>query len=124
MKRVAHILVVSRDASLRDGMVTLLSSIPEIVEISQARNRFEALQSIEANTPQLVIVDLVEGRLEVLHEIQIRWPRVKTLLLVEGMHQQTQSQVAGADVALIKGYPAQELIETVQALLLARNGWN
>jgi hypothetical protein len=43
------------------------------------------------------------------------------LLLVDDMRQQTQAQVAGADVALIKGYPAHELIETVQALLSRRD---
>jgi DNA-binding NarL/FixJ family response regulator len=76
---------------------------------------------MDASSPDLVILDLTEGLIELLQEIRIQCPGVKSLLLVEGMRQQTQAQVAGADVALIKGYPAHELIETVHALLLARN---
>jgi len=109
--------VVSKEASVRDGMVTLLKSVPEIGLIAQARSRSEALQSIKVSMPDLVILDLTEGLLELLQEIQNQCPRVKSLLLVGGMRQQTQAQVAGADVALIKGYPAHELIETVRALL-------
>jgi DNA-binding NarL/FixJ family response regulator len=119
--REARILVVSKEASLRDGMVTLLTSHPGIGEISQARSRSEALRLIKVSAPELVILDLREGLLKLLQDIRNQCPGVKSLLLVEGMHQQTQAQVAGADVALIKGYPAHELIETVQALLLTRN---
>jgi DNA-binding NarL/FixJ family response regulator len=119
--REAYILVVSRDASVREGMVTLLASIPEVGDIAQARGSIEALLSVEASKPDLVILDLAEGLLEFLEEIRDHCPSVKSLLLVEGMRQQTQAQVAGADVALIKGYPAHELIETVQALLSRKN---
>jgi hypothetical protein len=53
--------------------------------------------------------------------LRIDHPSTKSLVLVENMRQQTQVQVAGADVALIKGYPANELIETAKALLAPRN---
>jgi DNA-binding NarL/FixJ family response regulator len=119
--REAHILVISREASLREGMVTLLASVPKVGDIAQARSRIEALRSVEVNKPDLVILDLAEGMLDLLEEIQGSCQGVKSLLLVEGMRQQTQAQVAGADVALIKGYPAHELIETVQALLSRKN---
>jgi hypothetical protein len=42
------------------------------------------------------------------------------LVLVDGMRDQTRMQVAGADVALVKGVSAPELLETIIALLKTR----
>lgn len=120
MKR-AHVLIVAKEASLREGLSALLAAIPGVGDTTQARGLADARQKIEAQVPELVVLDVDEDGLEFLNAVRSSNPDTKCLLLVEGMRQQTQAQLAGADVALIKGYPAQELIETVQALLSRRD---
>jgi DNA-binding NarL/FixJ family response regulator len=47
------------------------------------------------------------------------WSRTRSIVLVEDSRQQQEAQAAGADVALIKGYPAAKLTATIQELLLS-----
>lgn len=116
-----QILIVSKDESLRGGLAALVRSIPNVGNVTQVSSPTEALRQVEEIEPDLIVLDTAESYLDLLKDIQSMCPSVKSLLLVEGMRQQTQAQVAGVDVALIKGYPAHELIETVQALLSRRD---
>jgi DNA-binding NarL/FixJ family response regulator len=114
------VLIVSTRISLQEGLGALLASIPEIVILEQARSSEQATVIIGNQSPDMVVLDvegLGEEVFELLAMLQKVHPNTKSLVLVESMRQQTQAQVAGGDVALIKGYPARELIETVQALL-------
>ena len=114
------VLIVSTRVSLHEGLEALLASIPEIRILVQARSETQATCIIRNQSPNLVVLD-VERLGEEVHELLAMLkkdhPNTKSLLLVESMRQQTQAQVAGVDVALIKGYPADELRETVEALL-------
>jgi DNA-binding NarL/FixJ family response regulator len=113
----AHILIIAQDASVRAGLNQLVSSIPAVTSISTAPGGIESLDSIPGSPPDLVVLDASEDPLRLLGQIQERYPRSRILLFVESVRQQTQAQVAGADVVLLRGFPAQALIETMQALL-------
>jgi DNA-binding NarL/FixJ family response regulator len=121
---VRKVLIVSTRESLQEGLRALLASLPEIKTLEPAQSLERTRHTIINKRPDLVVLD-VEGlgdqALEVLEMLRIDHPSTKSLVLVENMRQQTQVQVAGADVALIKGYPANELIETAKALLAPRN---
>jgi DNA-binding NarL/FixJ family response regulator len=114
------VLIVSTRESLQEGLGALLASLPEIRILARVRSAEQAAGILENLSPDLLLLD-VEGHGEEVHELlamlQKNHPYSKSLVLVESLRQQTQVQVAGADVALIKGYPADELIETVNALL-------
>jgi DNA-binding NarL/FixJ family response regulator len=88
-----------------------------VTSISTAPGGIESLDSIPGSPPDLVVLDASEDPLGLLGQIQERYPRSRILLFVESVRQQTQAQVAGADVVLLRGFPAQALIETMQALL-------
>ena len=113
----AYVLIVAKKASLRGGLAALVEAIPGVDRVAQAHNPVEALKQAGMESPDLIVLDTDGGGLDLLAALHGMCPGVKSLLLVEDMRQQTRAQVAGADVALIKGYPANELIETVQALL-------
>lgn len=112
-----HVMIIARQDTLRGGLVGLIEAIPGVGVIDQVQSGEEAMQQAELTTPNLLILDMYEGSLDVFTTLKELYPGMKSLLLVDDMRQQTRAQVAGADVALIKGYPAQELVETVQALL-------
>jgi DNA-binding NarL/FixJ family response regulator len=116
----AKVLIVSPTADLREGLSALIGSIPAVKLLDQEQDVGQTLHILEQHQPDLVVLDmggLGEEALQILAFVHLHQLVMKILLLVEDMRQQTQAQVAGADVALIKGYPAHELLETVQALL-------
>jgi DNA-binding NarL/FixJ family response regulator len=116
----AYVLIVSATSTLQEGLEGLIASTPEVEKLKRVQGAPQALRIMKQRQPDLVVLDM-EGLdaevLDILAFIRQQKPAIKSLLLVEGMRQQTQAQVAGVDVALIKGYPAHELVETVQALL-------
>jgi DNA-binding NarL/FixJ family response regulator len=112
-----QILIVAKQATVRSGLALLMEAIPGVGGIDQARGIADALQHAGLTAPDLLLLDAGEGDLDLLASLKSICPSLKSLLLVDDMRQQTQAQVAGADVALIKGYPARELIETVEVLL-------
>ena len=116
----AKVLIVSPNADLREGLSALIASIPFLKLLDQGQDLEQTLRILERQQPDLIVLDmggLGEEALLILEYSRRHQPMMKSLVLVEGMRHQTQAQVAGADVALIKGYPAHELLETVQALL-------
>jgi DNA-binding NarL/FixJ family response regulator len=118
------ILIVSTRQSLQEGLEALLASIPEVGNLEHAHSAEQAMSIIENETPDLIVLDLEgfgEKVLGLLATRQKENPNSKSLVLVESLRQQTHVQVAGADVALVKGYPAHELVDTVQALLEREN---
>jgi DNA-binding NarL/FixJ family response regulator len=118
------VLIVSTRESLQEGLGALLASLPDIRILARAHSAEEATSIFKNLSPDLLLLD-IEGLGEEVHELlamlQNNHPKSKSLVLVESLRQQTQVQVAGADVALIKGYPADELIATVKALLALGN---
>ena len=121
LMKTPQVLIIAKKGTLRSSLAEFLRAIPGVGEVAQMQDQSEALKRIELNAPNLVVLDFEVGGLEFLAELQIGCPGVRSLVLVDDMRQQTQAQVAGADVALIKGYPAHELIKTVQALLSHSN---
>jgi hypothetical protein len=49
-----------------------------------------------------------------LREIRERWARARTIVLVENSAQQAQAEEAGAEVALLKGFPAAKLAAIIE----------
>ncbi|NIM94135.1 MAG: hypothetical protein GTO18_10545 [Anaerolineales bacterium] len=112
-----QVLIIAKEKSLSEGIASLLISLPSVGNVGLARGHAEALLWAETNEPDLVILDMSTCTLDLLEEIRSRHPDMKNLVLVDGMREQTRAQVAGADVALITGYPADDLFKTVKALV-------
>ena len=113
-------LVVGPPGTDTTALLALLSTAKNIVSMLTACDAEEAVERIAAGWCHLVVIDIErdeERGLALIRRIREGDASVRTLLLVSSVHSQTEAQLAGADVALIKGYPANDLIATVERLL-------
>jgi DNA-binding NarL/FixJ family response regulator len=70
--------------------------------------------------PTLVLLGanlLDEDIQTVLAQIKARWPETRCIVLVDNVQQQWIAKAAGADSALLVGFPAAKFVSTIQELL-------
>jgi DNA-binding NarL/FixJ family response regulator len=113
-----HICVLiadDRPASL-NGLRALLATQPTIDIVGEASDGQEAIQLVEHCQPDVVLMDvcmpLIDG-LEATRIIKDRWPEVKVVVLTMYPSHQAEAFAAGADAFLVKGCPAEDLLETI-----------
>ena len=80
---------------------------------------------IAKHHPALALLDTNlpgEGFMPVLWEIKGNGSQSRCLVLADDVRQQREARDAGADVALLKGFPAAELFEAIGRLLTKQKG--
>jgi DNA-binding NarL/FixJ family response regulator len=118
--RPASALIVARSFDLREGLHSLLTVTPRISSIAQAGDGPSALRQIGRGCPDLVLLDFDlphEDVLTVLKEIKRQCPEARSLVLTDQPQHQREVRFAGADLVLLKGYPAVRLIAAITELL-------
>ena len=113
-------LIVTGPGSLQNGLVALITTMPQIHAVLVAEEATVALRMIANHRPALVLLDMIlprNGAGTVLKEIKTRWPSTRCIALADDVQQQQEAEAAGADVVLIKGYPAARLIAAIEGLL-------
>ena len=113
-------LIVGSPGPLRDGLAALLTTIPCISTVRQADDTPSALQVVTESYLDVVLLDAFlsgEGDWAVLRDIKARSPRTRCIVLVDSGRQQREARAAGADAALLKGFPARSLVATIERLL-------
>ena len=116
-------LIVARPGELRDGLRALLMTMGKVGHISQADDGPAALALIGHLCPQVAVLDwnLRAGYLPTLvRRIKAECPETKCLVLADGVEQQREAESAGADVTVLKGFPAARLVQTLSTLLEGR----
>ena len=113
-------LIVTGLGSLQNGLVAIMTTMPQIQVILVAEEASRALRMIADHRPALVLLDVVlpgdeEGT--VLKEFRTRWPSTRCIVLTDDVQQQQGAEAAGADAVLIKGFPAANLIAAIEGLL-------
>jgi len=71
--------------------------------------------------PELILVDtylLDEAHWSAITKIKENWPGTKVIVLAENEHQGQTAQEAGADLYLLKGFPASELAQLIENILI------
>ena len=114
------VLVVAKPGPLRDSLVTLLQSLPQVAGVEQAHTAAAALRMIEARPPTLVLVDsnLPGGEAwTVLTQLTARRPAIRCVVLSETVQHCHQAEAAGASRALLTGIPAPKLSVALEGLL-------
>lgn len=117
---LASALIVSRSTDLRDGLHSLLTVSPLIGAIRHSNDGPSALRSIEAFCPGLVLLDFDlphEDVVAVLETIKGHCPDTPCLAFTDYIDKREEIRSAGADMVLLKGYPASSLIATIAELL-------
>lgn len=119
---MTRILIVDDHYIVRKGLVSVLTEIPDGVEVEEAASGEEALSLVQEGGFDLVLLDIaLPGKrgLEVLKEIKGLKPELPVLML--SMHPEEQYAVqslrAGASGYLTKGSVADELVLAIRKVL-------
>jgi DNA-binding NarL/FixJ family response regulator len=91
-------------------------TLPRVEVVAEAPNGQEAVRLVEECCPDVVVMDArmpVMDGLEATRLIKSKWPEVKVIVLSLYSAYQAQALSAGADVFLIKGCPAEQLLQAV-----------
>jgi DNA-binding NarL/FixJ family response regulator len=89
---------------------------PRVEVVAEAPNGEEAVRLVEECCPDVVVMDArmpVMDGLEATRLIKSGWPEVKVIVLTLYPAYQAQALAAGADIFLIKGCPAEQVLEAV-----------
>lgn len=114
------VLVVAKPGPLRDSLVTLLQSLPQVSTVEQTHSASAALRMVEAKLPKLVLVDSNlpgEDAWAMLNQLKTRRPAVRCVVLSESVQHCRQAEAAGASQALLSGIPAPKLSVALEGLL-------
>lgn len=115
----ASVWTVTGSRPLRQGLRTLLSSIPGIEVTGEATDAAAILKTDDDCQPDLILLDagLPGGEAwKALKNIKDRWPQVHCFVLADDGYQAQRARVF-ADVVLQKGMPASALVEMIEMVL-------
>jgi len=113
------ILILAMPGDLQTSLQMLLSLLSDVAVLVTATG-YSALRAIEGYAPALVIFDFALNGGDpqmIVDMIKVRWPTIPCLVLVNDAQQRQRAQDAGADLVLVKGYPAAKLLAAVENLL-------
>ena len=111
-------LVVSRSGSLQNGLLALVTTIPQISAVLVAEDVYSTFRMVENHQPALIIIDMsLPDMQDVIKRIKEQYPRIHLIVLVEDIAQHQQVKESGVDSVLIKGFPAQKLIVIVENII-------
>ena len=117
-------LIVARPGRLRDAWRALLMATPLIGQVHQADDGPSALGLVESVQPQLVLLDsdMADGApWRLLQQIKADHPECGSVVLVCSLQARAQAEAAGADVVLLRGFPAERLFPGLAELLPRRS---
>ena len=119
-KQVTFALIVARPGPLRNGLQALMATMPQIEILAETADPSALLRMGAKIQPDVVLLDanLPEDQIcAALRQIKQEWSQTRSIVLVQDSQQQQRAQAAGADVALIQGYPAARLVAAIEGLL-------
>jgi DNA-binding NarL/FixJ family response regulator len=89
-------------------------------DVDCAENTASALETIAEYHPDLVVLDtgIAGGETStVIEAVKSDGLRSQCLVLADDVLQRREAELAGADVALLKGYPAAKLFDLIQRIV-------
>src|SRR4051812_39723426 len=116
-----RIIVVDDQAVVRQGFVSLISTVPDMRVIAQGTNGREAVALYREHRPDVVLMDLrmpEMGGVEAIAAIRREWPNAKVIVLTtyDGDEDIYRSLQAGAQGYLLKDMFFDELESAIRAV--------
>ena len=119
-EKFISVLIIAEAGSLQKGLAALTSVVPYIDRIYHESSITETSGSVSQHPPGLVLLDgdlLREKMADLLRSLKNRYPESIYLVLANDVQQAQLAKSAGVDEALLKGFPAEKLLATIEALL-------
>jgi len=116
----ALVWIVTGPGPLRDGLHTLLASIPGVEITGEMADVALIVQVCNTHRPDLVVLDagLPGGEAwKAIKDIKGKWPQAHCIVLADDGHQAQRARAICADTVLQKGMPAPALVQTIEAVL-------
>src|SRR5579875_3598507 len=115
-----RVFVVEDHAVVRQGLIALLSSAPEIEVVGFAADGAAAVQQYASMAPDVTLMDLqmpVMRGVEAITAIRRNFPTARFVVLTtfDGDEDIYRAMQAGARGYLLKGMDLDELVETIHA---------
>jgi DNA-binding NarL/FixJ family response regulator len=111
---------------MREGLKLVLQCRPWIKLVGQTDKSASALEMVSQYRPAVVILDTNISDngvwMTVLKQVKAESPQTRCLVLIDATQKLQAAKSAGADVTLLKGFPAVELFESIEGLLPSVNG--
>lgn len=123
IERPGSALVIARPGPLRDGLRALMTAMPQIGTVYEVNELSLALDCSFDRHLSVVLVDgdLAHGEIyPAVRRVKIRWPQAECVFMINDVHQQEEAQAAGADLVLLKGFPAAGLVALITRRVLQR----
>lgn len=116
-----RIIVVDDQAVVRQGFVSLISTVPDMRVIAEGTNGREAVALYREHRPDIVLMDLrmpEMGGVEAIAAIRREWPGAKVIVLTtyDGDEDIYRSLQAGAQGYLLKDMFFDELESAIRAV--------
>jgi DNA-binding NarL/FixJ family response regulator len=120
-----RVFVVEDHAVVRQGLIALLSSAPEIEVVGFARDGREAVDRYNTLMPDVTLMDLQMPRMpgvEAIQQIRQAVPAARFIVLTtfDGDEDIYRAMRVGAKAYLLKGVDVEELVETIRAVNAGR----
>jgi DNA-binding NarL/FixJ family response regulator len=124
-ERRIRILVVDDHPLMRDGIVSMIDSEPDMSVIAQASNGIEAIELFQRLLPDITLMDLQMAKMDGVTAIELicrahPGARILVLTTYKGDVQAVRALQAGACGYLLKSMIRRELVDALRAAHLGR----
>lgn len=121
MAEKIRVLVVDDHHVVRQGLVALLKTVPDINVVAEAADGGEAVDLHRKYKPDVTLMDLrlqTVGGVEAIQRIRSETPAARVIVLTtyDGDEDIYRALQAGAKAYLLKGMSVEELISTIHAV--------
>ena len=121
MNKITLALVITKPGHLRNGLQSILRTVPQIEIIAESHDPSVLLRMSDEIHPELILLDaevIVETEWTAIAKLKKEWPHTTILVLTENAQQEQSAKESGADFTLPKGFPAAELANLIENSLI------
>jgi len=121
-KQTKLALIVAKPGHLRDGVQSLLRTLPEIEIIAEVKCPSVLSKMGSEMKPDIILLDASlfgENIWKVITKIKGEWSRTQCVVLVKDSQRQQAVYDTGADLVVPQGFPATKLVAAIKELLSA-----
>lgn len=114
------VLIVVRPGPLRDGVEALMATVPRIEIVGKVESASSALRLVLSCRPNLMLLDAGlsgDESWNLLTHCRKEHPELRCIVFVDDAEEVREGRAAGADAVFLKGFPAEEIVGTVERLL-------